>query len=111
MRSVLGVDLAGRIREELLLTPNDWASQNINFGATFNLAHSLDQMLHKRPQHKVPFADGAWLVGGGTHPGSGLPVIFLSAQITAGLLLKALGVDTARERMLAGDSSLAGAAS
>ncbi len=111
MRSVLGLDLAGRIREELLLTPNDWASQNINFGATFNLAHSLDQMLHKRPQHKVPFADGAWLVGGGTHPGSGLPVIFLSAQITAGLLLKALGVDTARERVPAGDSSLAGAAS
>lgn len=94
MRTVLGVDLTGRIREELILTPDDWASQNINFGATFNLAHSLDQMLHKRPQHKVPFAEGAWLVGGGTHPGSGLPVIFLSAQITAGLLLKELGLPT-----------------
>lgn len=96
VRTLLGVDLAGRIREEVIITPDDWASRNINFGATFNLAHSLDQMLHKRPQHRVPFADGAWLVGGGTHPGSGLPVIFLSAQITAGLVLKELGVDTRR---------------
>ncbi len=111
MRSVLGVDLTGRIREEMILTPEDWASQNINFGATFNLAHSLDQMLHKRPQHKVPFADGAWLVGGGTHPGSGLPVIFLSSQITAGLVLKELGIDTRRRAARAGETALAGAAS
>ncbi len=93
LRTLLGVDLNGRIREETMLTPDDWAAQNINFGATFNLAHSLDQMLHKRPQHRVPFADGAWLVGGGTHPGSGLPVIFLSAQITAGLVLKELSIE------------------
>lgn len=92
MKSLLGVDLSGRIREERVLTPDDWAASNINYGATFNLSHSLDQMLHKRPQHKLPFVDGAWLVGGGTHPGSGLPVIFLSSQITAGLLLKQLGM-------------------
>jgi phytoene desaturase len=64
----------------------------INFGATFNLAHGLDQMLHRRVPHRAPFADGMWFVGGGTHPGSGLPVIFLSAQITAGMLCDELGV-------------------
>ena len=32
-----------------------------------------------------------WLVGGGTHPGSGLPVIFLSSQITAKLLCERVG--------------------
>jgi phytoene desaturase len=31
------------------------------------------------------------LVGGGTHPGSGLPVIFESARISARLLLEDLG--------------------
>ena len=31
------------------------------------------------------------LVGGGTHPGSGLPVIFESARISSRLLLKDLG--------------------
>lgn len=89
---VLGQNLRGRIREEKRITPDDWRAMNINHGATFNLSHSLDQMLHKRPQHKLPYCDGAWLVGGGTHPGSGLPVIFLSAQITAKMLCEQIGV-------------------
>lgn len=88
----LGVELRGRIRAEKQITPDDWGAMNINHGATFNLAHSLDQMLHKRVPHKAPFADGAWFVGGATHPGSGLPVIFLSSQITAKMLLEELGV-------------------
>ena len=95
IRDVLGIELEGRIREEIVVRPDDWQAMNINHGATFNLAHSLDQMLHRRPQHRVPHARGAWMVGGGTHPGSGLPVIFLSAQITANLLLKELGRDPA----------------
>ena len=33
-----------------------------------------------------------YLVGGGTHPGSGLPVIFESARISSRLLLADLGV-------------------
>ncbi len=89
----LGIELRGRIRAERQITPDDWAAMNINHGATFNLAHSLDQMLHKRIPHRAPFADGAWFVGGATHPGSGLPVIFLSAQITARMLLDELGVE------------------
>ncbi len=88
----LGLELRGRIRAEKQITPDDWAGMNINHGATFNLAHSLDQMLHKRIPHRAPFCDGAWFVGGATHPGSGLPVIFLSAQITAKMLLEELGV-------------------
>ena len=33
-----------------------------------------------------------YLVGGGTHPGSGLPVIFESARITSKLLCDDLGI-------------------
>jgi phytoene desaturase len=98
IRTVLGVELEGRVREQIIVRPDDWQGMNINHGATFNLAHSLDQMLHRRPLHRVPHADGAWMVGGGTHPGSGLPVIFLSAQITANLLLKELGMAPAIDR-------------
>jgi phytoene desaturase len=36
--------------------------------------------------------DAVYLVGGGTHPGSGLPVIFESARITSRLLTEDLGV-------------------
>ncbi len=102
--SVLGEQFRGRIREEKRITPDDWRSMNINHGATFNLSHSLDQMLHKRPQHRLPYCDGAWLVGGGTHPGSGLPVIFLSAQITSRMLCDELGVGG--PEMAAGDPGL-----
>jgi phytoene desaturase len=35
--------------------------------------------------------DRMYLVGGGTHPGSGLPVIFESARISARLVLEDLG--------------------
>ncbi len=92
LQRVLGVDLRGRIRVDKSFTPWDWRAMNINAGATFNLAHSMTQLLHRRMPHRLPYARGAWLVGGGTHPGSGLPVIFLSAQITARLLLEELGV-------------------
>jgi phytoene desaturase len=88
----LGIDLEDRIEVEHICTPGDWAGMNINFGATFNLAHNLGQMLHKRPQHRMPGVEGVWFVGGGTHPGSGLPVIFLSSQITAGLMCEEMGV-------------------
>lgn len=88
-------DLESRIEVEHTLSPKDWRGMNIQFGATFNLAHNLGQMLHKRPQHRLEGFDGVWMVGGGTHPGSGLPVIFLSSQITASLLCDELGLDYA----------------
>ncbi|WP_049976013.1 phytoene desaturase family protein [Azospirillum sp. B506] len=86
-------DLERRIRVERVVTPADWASQfAVHRGATFNLAHSLDQMLHRRPRNRFEDLDGVYLVGGGTHPGSGLPVIFEGARITARLLAQELGL-------------------
>lgn len=95
-------DIAKRIIVEKVITPSDWQSGldglgPINHGATFNLAHNLGQMLHKRVQHRLDGFDGLWFVGGGTHPGSGLPVIFLSAQIAASLLLSEIGVQSSAE--------------
>jgi len=84
--------LEERIRFERVITPSDWDSQyNIYRGATFNLAHSLDQMLHFRPRNRFEDLEGVYLVGGGTHPGSGLPVIFESARITADLMSSDFG--------------------
>jgi phytoene desaturase len=86
-------DVESRIRYERVLTPKDWDERyEIYRGATFNLAHSLGQMLHLRPRNRFEEADGMYLVGGGTHPGSGLPVIFESARITSRLLLEDLGL-------------------
>jgi len=86
-----------RIRYERVITPEDWDTRyEIYRGATFNLAHTLDQMLHLRPHNRFEDLDGVYLVGGGTHPGSGLPVIFESARISSKLLLQDLGVTGAR---------------
>ncbi len=86
-------NLESRIRYERVITPADWDTRyEIYRGATFNLAHTLDQMLHLRPHNRFEDLDGMYLVGGGTHPGSGLPVIFESARISSKLLLQDLGV-------------------
>jgi len=92
----LGVsDIEKRIRFERVVTPDDWEGKvGVYRGATFNLAHNLGQMLHLRPQNRFEEFDRMYLVGGGTHPGSGLPVIFESARISARLLLEDLGLAT-----------------
>ena len=85
---VLGLsDIESRIRYERVVTPSHWQSEYAVFeGATFNLAHTLSQMLYFRPRNR--FGRNVYLVGGGTHPGSGLPVIFEGARITARLLVE-----------------------
>lgn len=84
-----------RIRFEKRITPTDWETgYEIHRGATFNLAHTLDQMLHLRPHNRFEDVEGVYLVGGGTHPGSGLPVIFEGARISTLKLLNDLAPDS-----------------
>jgi phytoene desaturase len=47
-----------------------------------------------RPRNRFEDLEGVYLVGGGTHPGSGLPVIFESARITSRLMTHDLGLAT-----------------
>ncbi len=87
-------DVQSRIRTEKILTPAGWETDfGLYKGATFSMAHSLDQMLHLRPHNRFEDIGQMYLVGGGTHPGSGLPVIFESARITSRLLLEDLQVE------------------
>jgi phytoene desaturase len=91
-------DVKSRIRTEKRLTPETWQSDfGLYKGSTFSMAHSLRQMLHLRPHNRFEDLDGVYLVGGGTHPGSGLPVIFESARITSKLLLEDLRLDPSWE--------------
>ena len=75
------------IQREMIITPDDWEQKHSVFlGATFNMAHSWDQMLYMRPHNQFEQFSNCYLVGGGTHPGSGLPTIFESARISANLI-------------------------
>ncbi|MDB5414736.1 MAG: phytoene desaturase [Rubritepida sp.] len=80
-------DIESRIRYERMVTPQDWQDEfAVGYGATFNLSHDLMQMLSFRPRNRFNDTQGLYLVGGGTHPGSGLPVIYEGARITARLI-------------------------
>ncbi|MCX8133603.1 MAG: phytoene desaturase family protein [Roseococcus sp.] len=91
---VLGVeDIESRIRYERIVSPQSWHDDYaVGFGATFNLSHDLLQMLSFRPRNRFNDTEGLYLVGGGTHPGSGLPVIYEGARITARLILEDLAM-------------------
>lgn len=87
-------DLRSHICEEQVISPLDWQHQyNVYQGATFNLAHNLGQMIYWRPRNRFEEVGNCYLVGGGTHPGSGLPTIYESGRISANLISRAHGVE------------------
>ncbi|MFC7321368.1 phytoene desaturase family protein [Halobacillus campisalis] len=76
-------NLRAHIVEEKVLTPMQWETDHfVHKGATFSMGHQLSQMMYFRPHNRFQEFDNCWLVGGGTHPGSGLPTILESARIT-----------------------------
>ncbi len=80
-------DLDKHIEVEKIITPADWENEyGIYQGATFNLSHKISQMLSFRPHNKFEEFDNCYLVGGGTHPGSGLPTIYQSGRIAAEMI-------------------------
>jgi len=85
IKTKTNIDISKNIKQVNFTTPLDWqVKYNVHKGAVFSLSHRFDQMLHKRPQNNFKDIDNMYLVGGGTHPGSGLPTIYQSALITSG---------------------------
>ncbi len=77
------IDIRDHIVTEKIITPKQWQTDfDVHKGATFSLGHQLSQMMYFRPHNRFQELNHCWLVGGGTHPGSGLPTILESARIT-----------------------------
>lgn len=86
-------DIKNHIVFEKVISPINWeVDLNVYKGATFNLGHQLTQMMVLRPHNQFEELENTWLVGGGTHPGSGLPTILESARITTRLMVEADGL-------------------
>lgn len=80
-------DIEENIETERIYSPIEWQNKfNVYKGAVFNLSHKLSQMIWFRPHNKFEEIDNIYLTGGGTHPGSGLPTIWHSGRIAAGLV-------------------------
>lgn len=87
-------DLRDHIECEKIITPKTWETEeHVYKGATFSLSHKLSQMLYWRPHNRFEELDNCYLVGGGTHPGSGLPTIYESARISSNLISKKYQVE------------------
>jgi phytoene desaturase len=74
------------------MAPPDFAR---DLGAVDGNAFAIEPTLHQsaslRPANRDPRLRGLYLVGGGTHPGAGIPGVLLGAQITAGLVQEDMG--------------------
>jgi phytoene desaturase len=87
------IDLENHIEVEKIISPADWEHKaSIYLGATFNLSHIFPQLLYRRPHNRFEDLDSCYLVGGGTHPGSGLPTILESARISANMISQKYGI-------------------
>ena len=82
-------DIERHIKFEICYLPQTWKSiYNLSRGATFgSLAHNIFQMGYFRPHNRHPRYHNLYFTGGSTHPGNGVPLVLLSAKLTAERIL------------------------
>ncbi|RPI24932.1 MAG: phytoene desaturase, partial [Chloroflexota bacterium] len=77
------------IKFEINYTPKDWQNlYNLEKGAAFGLSHNFAQVGYLRPRNRHARYKNLYFVGASTHPGTGLPIVLLSARLTAERILK-----------------------
>ncbi len=82
-------DFERHIIKEKIYTPLDYqADFNAVFGATFGLRPTLMQSNSFRPQPKATRYDNLYFAGSSSHPGAGVPIVLMSAQIAVNELLQ-----------------------
>jgi phytoene desaturase len=85
----MGLDgLEQHIHYERIITPEDLRSRyNAPGGAIYGLASNQPWTAFLRPPLRAREARGLYFVGGGTHPGGGIPLVLLSGRAVAERLL------------------------
>jgi phytoene desaturase len=83
-------DIEEHIIHERCYSPKTWESAyHVSKGSVFgSLSHSLFQMGYFRPHNRHNNYKNLYFVGGSTHPGNGIPLVLLSAKLTAERILK-----------------------
>jgi phytoene desaturase len=82
-------DLQQHLKCEISYTPRDWFSMyNLAKGAAFGLSHNFMQVGYMRPHNRHHLYGNLYFVGSSTHPGTGLPMVLLSARLTTERILK-----------------------
>jgi phytoene desaturase len=86
-------DLDEHIKFEVCYTPRDWQGRlNLTKGSSHGLRHRLSQMAYLRPHNRHRRYRNLYFVGSGTHPGTGLPTVLVSARLTSERILQDVGL-------------------
>ncbi len=82
-------DLGKRILFEETMGPPEYLKQlNLAKGSAFGLSHNFLQVGYLRPHNRHPRYQNLYFAGASTHPGTGLPIVLLSAKLTTERILK-----------------------
>lgn len=94
METRLGLTgLRESIRVEKHYSPNDWESSlNLVNGAAFGFSHGFMQVGALRPSTRDANIPNLYYTGASTQPGTGVPLVMLSAQIVTDRIAKEWGV-------------------
>lgn len=81
-----GVDVRDRIRHRITVSPADLERRTLTPGGSiYGSSSNGTRAAFLRPANASPVG-GLYLVGGSSHPGGGLPLVMLSANIVARLI-------------------------
>jgi phytoene desaturase (3,4-didehydrolycopene-forming) len=103
-------DLREHIKFEITYNPVTWKEKfNLAKGAAFGLSHNFWQVGYLRPQNRHKQFTNLYFAGASTHPGTGLPIVLLSARLTTERILKEAAswqtrTDKARLKLKAAES-------
>jgi len=89
----LGVeDVEERIIFEATLAPPDYHRiWNLAKGAAFGLSHNFSQVGYLRPHNRHRRYRNLYFVGASTHPGTGVPIVLISARLVTERILSEHG--------------------
>ncbi len=82
-------DLEAHIKFEIVYEPSTWKQRfNLEKGAAFGLSHNFAQVGYFRPHNRHAKYRNLYFVGASTHPGTGMPIVLLSAKLTTERILQ-----------------------
>jgi phytoene desaturase len=91
-RETGATDLEAHIKFEIVYQPETWKERfNLVKGSAFGLSHNFWQVGYLRPHNRHKKYRNLYFTGASTHPGTGLPIVLLSARLTTERILKEMG--------------------
>jgi phytoene desaturase len=91
-------DLESHIKFEICLMPETWEKKyHITKGSVFgSISHFILQMGYFRPHNRHRRYRNLYFAGGSTHPGNGVPLVLMSAQLTSERIFEDLQNEASR---------------